>query len=1101
MAFIVLRSGEETQVNSEGSDPQKVYQGDPSVTSLGDGRWVVTWDGYGPAGRGVYQQVYNSNGTPAFTQERRINILETTNASEADRDSSVVAFEGGWLVTWARGNDEDIFVQRFDANGNPLFETEIKVNQASIGRQVDSKITVLSDGWLVTWVDQYQGGVFQQRYNADGEAQYLDELGKAVDRRISALPRSEMGTQDATAINGGTAVVWSKQARSDAPHEIVLQILDPSGTPIFTTEQVIASGMAKSPMPQIKALGDGFLVVWTGADSDGQGVFLQKFNTQGEAQFTQPLKINAVEMGNQHEPKLEVLPNGNWIVTYSSGYDVFQRLFDSDGNPIGPEMPIAAWLGSQWNREADISYIGDGRWVAAWSNWNQGEDQQSGVAQRVFTLADMPVLTVDAEAVFGTAGAAAETLFVREGGLSSGDRVDGGDGEDILMMIEAGTLDLRAPLEFAGFEAILGTGGEETIITNGARLSGIESISGGSGNDTLELAGGGAFNLTDIALNGIESIKLTGASATVTVDDVATALLIHGDDFDDDRVVLSGATLSKLERYQLFRQGIETVKDDSGTFVKSLGEILNLNGDQRVAAVGGTVALDVNADAVVPTTPPYYSQVTVTIANAVLTQDRIVIAQNATVKVQGGVVSVNGVAIGAIDNTADVASLVINLFNEATPDRVQELVRALSYQNIATGAPVTNARDVTISLKDAGDSVTWAFVNVQISTQVSTPVVIVPVSEVGPVADTGFVAPFSDVVVDDKDSFEVTVTVSFAAANGRLILGAKNKGTYDPVLGTYTVKGHPYNVTQDLQTLLFDPRDRGDPIGTAETTTFTISVVDDTGLSPEAKTVTVEAVTANRAPGQPQLSNSEVKELAADGTEVGTVSSTDPNAGDTLRYSLVGAEDAPFQLVTQGGVTRLVVTSGIKLDAEQKASYTFTLRATDAQGLSNDRIVSIKVVDVSPESTAGSSGDDVVKGGAGKDTLGGGLGNDMLWGGLGNDVLTGGKGKDIFVFDTTTNKKTNVDKISDFSVKDDSIWLENAVFTRIGKGTELKPGKLAKDLFWTGKAAHDVSDRIVYDKATGALYYDQDGTGRAAQVKIATIKKGLPLTEKDFFVI
>jgi hypothetical protein len=28
-----------------------------------------------------------------------------------------------------------------------------------------------------------------------------------------------------------------------------------------------------------------------------------------------------------------------------------------------------------------------------------------------------------------------------------------------------------------------------------------------------------------------------------------------------------------------------------------------------------------------------------------------------------------------------------------------------------------------------------------------------------------------------------------------------------------------------------------------------------------------------------------------------------------------------------------------------------------------------------------------------------------------------------------------------------------------------------------------------------------DGTGRTAQVKIATLKKGLALTEKDFFVI
>ena len=130
------------------------------------------------------------------------------------------------------------------------------------------------------------------------------------------------------------------------------------------------------------------------------------------------------------------------------------------------------------------------------------------------------------------------------------------------------------------------------------------------------------------------------------------------------------------------------------------------------------------------------------------------------------------------------------------------------------------------------------------------------------------------------------------------------------------------------------------------------------------------------------------------------------------------------------------------------------------------------------------------RGGAGKDSLGGGLGDDTIFGGLGNDVLTRQCGKDIFAFNTKTNKSTQCRQIADFVVKDDSIWLDNAVFTKIGKGTEAQPGKLTKAMFWAGKAAHDASDRIVYDKASGALYYDADGTGRSAQVKIATLKKG-----------
>ena len=47
--------------------------------------------------------------------------------------------------------------------------------------------------------------------------------------------------------------------------------------------------------------------------------------------------------------------------------------------------------------------------------------------------------------------------------------------------------------------------------------------------------------------------------------------------------------------------------------------------------------------------------------------------------------------------------------------------------------------------------------------------------------------------------------------------------------------------------------------------------------------------------------------------------------------------------------------------------------------------------------------------------------------------------------------------------------------------------KFKSDMFVKGKAAQDREDRIVYDSKTGALYYDQDGTGSNAQVKIATL--------------
>jgi serralysin len=143
----------------------------------------------------------------------------------------------------------------------------------------------------------------------------------------------------------------------------------------------------------------------------------------------------------------------------------------------------------------------------------------------------------------------------------------------------------------------------------------------------------------------------------------------------------------------------------------------------------------------------------------------------------------------------------------------------------------------------------------------------------------------------------------------------------------------------------------------------------------------------------------------------------------------------------------------------------------------------------------GGAGADVLKGLAGADTLLGGSGNDSLYGGAGNDTLTGGTGADKFVFDAALSKTTNVDKITDFSVVDDTVVLDMSYFTKLAAGT------LSASAFYAGTAAHDTTDHVIYDSATGKLYYDPDGIGAAAQVLFAQLAPGLALTNADFLNI
>jgi Ca2+-binding RTX toxin-like protein len=125
-------------------------------------------------------------------------------------------------------------------------------------------------------------------------------------------------------------------------------------------------------------------------------------------------------------------------------------------------------------------------------------------------------------------------------------------------------------------------------------------------------------------------------------------------------------------------------------------------------------------------------------------------------------------------------------------------------------------------------------------------------------------------------------------------------------------------------------------------------------------------------------------------------------------------------------------------------------------------------------------------------------GNDgvnVINGGDGRDSLTGRGGGDVFLFNTPLSEAVNIDRITDYNVLDDTIWLDDAIFSSLGLGI------ISAGAFVTGTAAQDASDRIIYNSNTGALSYDSDGNGGIAQVQFATLNAGLALEYLDFYVV
>lgn len=168
-----------------------------------------------------------------------------------------------------------------------------------------------------------------------------------------------------------------------------------------------------------------------------------------------------------------------------------------------------------------------------------------------------------------------------------------------------------------------------------------------------------------------------------------------------------------------------------------------------------------------------------------------------------------------------------------------------------------------------------------------------------------------------------------------------------------------------------------------------------------------------------------------------------------------------------------------------------TGRDVSLSSLGGGQIERAELLGTSNNYVAGSALNNTVKGNAGNNSVSGWQGIDYLFGGAGND---------FFVFNTALNATTNRDTIYDFSVVADTIKLENT-------GTGLfnlltATGVLNASLFKANATgtADEADDRIVYNTATGALYYDTNGSGAGGATLFATLINKPALTAADFLV-
>ena len=243
----------------------------------------------------------------------------------------------------------------------------------------------------------------------------------------------------------------------------------------------------------------------------------------------------------------------------------------------------------------------------------------------------------------------------------------------------------------------------------------------------------------------------------------------------------------------------------------------------------------------------------------------------------------------------------------------------------------------------------------------------------------------------------------------------------------------------------------------------------------QAITVTVNDV--NEVPGAASFSSGgSVNENSANATVVGTVHAIDPDAGDTVTYSLSDNAGGRFAIDAATGV--VTVANGSLLDFEAKASHDIMVVADDGTLTSSTKLT-VAVNDVDPEILTGTAGKDTltaelgnyhISGLADDDTLTGNTGNDLLIGGDDNDKLTGGGGTNTFEFSLTAS--AGADTITDFNKASDVLSFRDVIDDDGTAGLDI--GDLHITKVTDGGIGNDVT---VEFQSGGSMVFQGAGTG------------------------
>ena len=1008
-------TGSEFRINSETNKEQE----NPSVTSLSNGGFVVTWDSKDQDGdgKGVFGQVYDSSGAVVGT-EFQIN----SETSEDQEQVSVTGLEGGGFVAvWESknqdGDNEGVYAQRFDSSGNAV-GSEFAVNTQTSKEQREPSVTSLEDGgFVVVWESNDQDGsnygVFGQRYGSDGSA-------AGSEFQVNTTTSDAQEDVSVTGLtDGGFLVTWESKNIDGNGKAVVAQRYDSSGNAVGSEFQVNSYTSGDQQNPDVVSLADGsVVVVWQSKDQDGdgQGVYAHQIS----ADTVNESAANGTAVGIT---ALASDADGTDTVSYSLSDDAGGRFqIDSSTGVVTVANSAALDYETATSHTINVTATSDDGSTSTQSFTVSLSDDGSETGVGAVSDSDVATNTVSESAANGTAvgvtalasdadGADSITYSLSDSG---GGRFQIDSSTGVVSVADSSLLDYETATSHS--VTVTATSDDGSTST--------QSFSVSLTDDTSE-ASVGAVSDSNVAGNSVSESAANGTAVGVTAlasdadgtDTVSYSLSdTAGGRFQIDSttgvVSVADSSLLDYETATSHSVTVTATSDDGSTSTQSFS--VSLTDDTSEASVGavsdsnvagnsvsesaangtavGVTALATDADGT--DTVSYSLSDTaggrfqidsttgvVSVADSSLLDYETATSHSVTVTATSddGSTSTQSFSVSLTDDTSEASVGAVSDSNVAGNSVSESAANgtAVGVTALATDADGTDT--VSYSLSDTAggrfqiDSTTGVVSVADSSlldyeTATSHSVTVTATSDDGSTSTQSFSVSLTD------DTSEASVgavsdsnvdgnSVSESAANGTAVgvtaLATDADGTDTVSYSLSDTAGGRFQIDSTTGVVSVADSSLLD-YETATSHSVTVTATSDDGsTSTQSFSVSLRDDTSEASVGAVSDSNvagNSVSESAANGTAVGvTALATDADGTDTISYSLSDTAGGRFQIDSSTGVVSVANSS--LLDYETATSHSVTVTATSDDGSTSTQSFSVSLTDDTSESSVGSVSD------------------------------------------------------------------------------------------------------------------------------------------------